>query len=1112
MLHLHTSTDYRLLAQAYQQIDADISKPLLAPHPVIVPNMAIGRWLVQRCATANGIAANVERVLPAEFIWRLTRQLYPKLSSSSDFDEGVLTFSIIDAFNDASFCTDHPRLNSYLTDSDQLNRYHLAKRVAQAFQNYQLYRSDWLQAWEASELLGLGEDEGWQQALWARLTLESDQVSRHELEVGLIAALEQNPEGFSLPASLCVFGINQAPPAFYALIKTIAKTIDVHIFTWLPVGCGESSVLPHWLEVAEQLEQLLAGADVTRSHYAAEAEQTEAEQTEAEQAETEQENHLASVQSLMLGQASPSLKVDGSMALASCFSPMREVEALHDYLLSRFQADPTLQPGDVLVAVSDIDTYTPFIRAVFDETENPIPYSVNESLAGKESALLKGLLGVLDISQWRFTREEVEVLLHNRLIRRRFAISDADLEQVHQWLDDAAVRWGIDGDHREELGLPNNHEHTWRAGLDRLLLGFALPCSQGGRLPLFGEQQTLPVDEVESGSSELLSRFITYMELLFAWRQHSKQPYSVSEWQQHLKSLLVDFFDVDALEEGVKQQLLQVIAQLGDNAQQAASQSLLDVQTVRSLLEDSYAHIGRSGRLSGAVSFTGMGTLAGLPYRAVCLLGMDYDKWPKRGTAPGFDLLAKDSRRVGDRCESELQRFQTLQLLLSAKQSVYISYTGQDIKSAEERPESVLVAELLNAAEQAGIAIPCERHGMHPYSLSNFQHGLLQSHSPQWLQTAAGIGRGDKAFTALSQQAITVDLPTSITLEELVGFFANPQKAFLRNTLGIYLRDQAEEWNNEEPFALENFTDSRVREGILANQLAQVLEEPDQEIEELDDVSTESIESAESTEEGFAINKARGLLPHGEYGKLLHDHEFDSVKAILDYAPIDFSRHPLELPFQHITLGLEADRGIAELPKLDLFKQVIEIRGVTKHASQQGIQHLLVGNLYDYKKVALWLEHLFLCCSRPQGVKPMTHVIYRDNKATIKSWYLKPPKNPENILATWVEAYLHGLSQPLPFFAKTSNGYAKSFEKHQDQDKALGAAKALWRDGFSSSGEGSKSHNAYLYRDEEPLDDTFGAWAELLLIPLLEHAAAEPPSVASTDIGQAAMEGGSDNE
>jgi exodeoxyribonuclease V gamma subunit len=1084
MLHLHTSTDYPLLAQAYQQVDSGIPKPLLAPHPVIVPNMAIGRWLVQQCAIASGIAANLERVLPAEFIWRLKRQLHPELSSRSDFDEGVLTFSIIDAFNDTAFCTDYPRLNSYLNGSDQLNRYHLAKRVAQAFQNYQLYRPDWLQTWEASELLGLGEDEAWQQALWARLTDGSEQTPRSELEAGLIASLEQNPDQFSLPASLCVFGVHQVPPAFFALIKAIAQSIDVHIFTWLPEGGDETPALPHWLQAAEQFESLLDGIDVARTHYSV---------------SLEQNSHLASVQSLVLGKATALHQADGSMALASCFSPMREVEALHDYLLGRFQADASLQPGDVLVAVSDVDAYTPFIRAVFDEAENPIPYSVNESLAGKESALLKGLLGVLDITQWRFTREEVEVLLHNRLIRRRFAISEADLEQIPQWLDDAAVRWGIDGDHREELGLPNNHEHTWRAGLDRLLLGFALPCSQGGRLPLFGEQQALPVDDVESGSSELLSRFITYMELLFAWRQRFKQSYCVSEWQEQLRSLLVDFFDVDALEEGVKQQLLQVISRLGDNAQQAGSQSLLDVQTIRCILEDNYAHIGRSGRLSGAVSFTGMGTLAGLPYRAVCLLGMDYDKWPKRGTAPGFDLLAKDTRRIGDRCDSELQRFQTLQLLQSAKQSVYISYTGQDIKSAEERPESVLVAELLNAAEQAGIAIPCERHGMHPYSLTNFQRGLLQSHSSQWLQTATRIGRGEKAFTELSPQAITWEMPTAITLEELIGFFANPQKAFLRNTLGIYLRDQAEEWNNTEPFALENFTDSRVRESILANCLAQG-----------DDETVD--EKAEN--EGFALNRARGLLPHGEYGELLHEHEFDSVKAVLDYAPEDFARDTFELPFRQITLEVEADRGVVGLPTLDPSVQKIEMAGITKHASRQGVQHLLVGDLYDYKKVALWLEHLFLCCSRPQGVKPVTHVIYRDNKKTVKSWYLKPPQNPENLLATWIEAYLNGLSQPLAFFAKTSNAYAKSYAKHQDQDKAIGAAKALWRDGFNSSGEGSKTHNAYLYRDEEPLDEAFGAWAELLLIPLLEHASTEPPRIAevSTDTEQAAMEGGSVSE
>jgi exodeoxyribonuclease V gamma subunit len=968
MLHLQTSTDYNLLAQAYQQVDKSIPKSLLAPHPLIIPNMAIGRWVSQQSASANGISANLELMLPAEFIWRLTRQLNSALPLSSDFDEGVIVFSILNAFNDEKFCADFPRLNSYLCESDQLNRYHLANRLAQVFLNYQLYRSDWLLDWKESRLLGLGEDEPWQQALWLRLTQMSKQATRSELNSELITALKHDPSQFGLPSALCVFGVNQAPPAFYELMKTISHHINVHIFTWLPNVHKQKPALHHWMQANEQFKDSFSNIERELIELPKEAGQA---------------SQLVSLQGLLLGEQLPLNQPDNSLAMVSCYSPMREVEALHDYLLNLFKADHSLQPGDVLVAVSDVDAYTPIIRAVFDETENPIPYSVNESFAGKESALLKGLLALLDISQWRFTREEVEILLHNRLIRHHFAISASDIEQLHAWFDDAVIRWGVDGDHREELGLPNNNEHTWRAGLDRLLLGFALPRSLGGRLPLYGEQQVLPVDEVESGSSELLSRFIRYVEQLFTWRERFKKSYSVSEWQQLLKNLMVEFFDVDALEEGVKQQLLQVIERLGDNAKQAGSQSQLDVKTIRCILEDNYDHIGRSGRLSGAVSFTGLGTLAGLPHKVVCMLGMDYDKWPKRNNEQGFNLLAKDEKRMSDRCDSDLQRFQTLQLLLSAKQSVYISYTGQDIKSGEHRPESVLVAELLNVADQAGIPISRYRHGMHPYSLSNFQHGLLQSHSSQWLQTAEKIGRGDKTFSALSQQVIDMQIPSAINLDELIGFFANPQKAFLRNALGIYLRDQAEEWDNSEPFALENYTDSRVRECILSNKRA-IIEENEQDTENADG-------------EGFALNRAGGLLAHGEYGKLLHDREVLAVQVILDCAPLGFVGNELELPYQQIMLNLEADRGLINIPKLPNTIHQIEVGGKVKHASSLGIQHLLVDDLYDYKKIAFWLKHLFMCCCQPEGVKSITHVIYRDKNKAVKEWFLSAPANPENI-------------------------------------------------------------------------------------------------------------------
>ncbi|OXH82109.1 hypothetical protein CA830_38575, partial [Burkholderia multivorans] len=62
-----------------------------------------------------------------------------------------------------------------------------------------------------------------------------------------------------------------------------------------------------------------------------------------------------------------------------CHSLARQLEVLHDRLLGWFDADPSLQPSDVLVAVADLAAAGPLIDAVFG-TAGPggarIPYRI----------------------------------------------------------------------------------------------------------------------------------------------------------------------------------------------------------------------------------------------------------------------------------------------------------------------------------------------------------------------------------------------------------------------------------------------------------------------------------------------------------------------------------------------------------------------------------------------------------------------------------------------------------------------------------------------------------------------------------------------------------------
>jgi exodeoxyribonuclease V gamma subunit len=1040
MLHIHTAGDFDLLAQQFLTINKTIQKPLLARSAVVVPNMAIGRWLSQQLAAAEGISANFERVLPAEYVWRLKRQLSYNIPHQSDFDVPVLVYRILAVFEDISFCVRHSRLNNYLEDCDQAGRLQLASRVARTFENYQLYRDEWLSSWSAGELQQLGDDEAWQQALWQRLCNESEQSSRNLLERELVIAIEAGAGALQLPKALCVFGLNHVSPGFVKVLKALATQIEVHLFNFSPTAENVTPELPHWQSLVTNVQQAFSEVKTCP--------------VEIEATNPKRASRLHNMQSALKGCDVLPCVDDTSLIIASCFSPMREVEALHDYLMRRCAEDDSLHPGDILVAMPDLETYTPYIRAVFEGGDRSIPYQFADSQAATESALISGLQALLDVVNWRFTREQVEVLLRNRLIQCHFTLTDTELEQIHVWLDIAAVRWGVDGVHRAELGLPASDKHTWRAGLDRLLLGFALPKALGGTAPLYGDAEILPVDEVESGSVDVLSRFVSYCDSLFALRVRLQKQRTIGEWQDLLRSLLNDFFTVDEQEEGILQRLLQIIDKLGSDAIQAGYSANLDVSSIAALFEANIPSISSDGCLSGCVNFAKMGSLSGLPFKQICLLGMDYEHWPTRQREPGFDLI-KAYPQTGDRQNSLLERHQTLQLILAAKDALYLSYTGYNIGNGDKRPASVLVSELEYLAERLNQPIAITRHPMHPYSTGNFIPSLLHSHSTHWCDTAAQLNTGEGGLPPLCVSPIPFDQPESISIDELQQFFASPQKSFLRNGLGLYLRDESDQWDNSEPFDLSGFVDGRVRETILEQRIAGV-------------------------DKSLALNKAAGVLPHGMHGDLLHELEESKVDDLLGSANDQFKQPRLEP--RYVSIELEAT-----LDHEDKKSHAITLSGMLNDVSTTGIHLLMSDKLFDYQKVRIWLNHLLLCCAKFEGVACSTQVLSLDG-----AWVLSEPEDAKALLSEWLSAFLVGQQKPLPFFPKSSRAYAQSLLTNPDETgKAEAAFKKNWRDGFNFPGEGSKLANQYIYRDYEPLDNEFSDWAERLYFPMFDHESDE---------------------
>lgn len=172
---------------------------------------------------------------------------------------------------------------------------------------------------------------------------------------------------------------------------------------------------------------------------------------------------------------------DDSLQIALCHSPIREVEVLHDRLLAEFERDPSLKPRDVIVMVPDINAYAPYIQAVFGNApgERFIPFSISDRSADQESPILTAFLQLLALPQSRCLASELLELLETPAIMARFAIDEEEFATAKRWVEEAGIRWGLNSDTGAEFELPASEQNTWQFGIERMLLGYAMPAEAG---------------------------------------------------------------------------------------------------------------------------------------------------------------------------------------------------------------------------------------------------------------------------------------------------------------------------------------------------------------------------------------------------------------------------------------------------------------------------------------------------------------------------------------------------------------------------------------------------------------------------------------------------------
>ena len=1128
MLHLHFSNRFDTLTHALLGQLALARADVFAADQLIVPSAAVRRALTLAIADDGGICANVRFDFLARWLWQQVGRVVPDVAAESPFVPTVLAWRIYSALGDAALVHAHPRLAGYLSSADDVMRFELAQRVAGLIDQYITYRPGWLDAWlqgrsalPASTAASALADEAWQAALWRRISTELGVSAQHPARRFIDTLQRLGPSGAmqaGLPACAHVFALSTMPPQHIELLKAIASVSEVHVYVLNPCEA-------YWFEVIdrrrlsylaargladghEEGNRLLAAwGRKTQSHIDGLVDAMGSGTTDdgdfvphgGDTLLAHLQNTLLALEPLEPGSVAIA-DDDRSLEVHVCHSLTRELEVLQDHLLGLFaQAaarGEVLKPSSILVVTPDLEAAAPLIDAVFGTApkDRYLPHTITGRARSSVNAPARALLALLSLAGSRFAASAVFGVLQQAIVARRFGLDDAALQQVHDWMLASGMRWAIDAEHRAKFDVPANARHTLADGMDRLFLGYALPSDVAE--PFDG---ALPCGDAEGSSAVALGAFWRYTDALQHLHRSVGVAHTHAAWSVLLLGAIDTFMQAKDTELDDQRELQDAVRELADSMRRGGIEQAVPLAVVRAALEQLLDDPARGGVPSGGITFSSMSSLHTVPFDVVCAIGLNDGAFPSTSRPSEFDLMAIAPQR-GDRQRREDERNLFLDLLLSARHSLYLSHTGRSVRDNSPLPPSVLVSELLEVAVPAIADDPGSpdslaearrrlvvEHPLQPFSLEAFTAGgderlrsfnrelaealRLAAQAPLELPQSVELtaeedrsggdaddsdgeidGDGDDDDASPEPQRPFFDAPLGapgpewreVSIAQLVEFFRNPCRYLLKHRLGIALQRDEDELQDDEPFVAEWSASTALAQRLLPRVL-----------------------QGTGAAELRKLAAAGTELPGGAMGAQLQSRTLESMTSFASRV-IEATAEPC-LPAHHalIDIDLEGEAwrlsaGFADLRPSGLVRWRCDERRATD-------------------VLEAWLHHLALCADPPAGVEPRTRWLAKFDELRFAA-----PADPRGLLRSLIGIYRDGLIAPVHFFPKAAWAL-----------KEPGGSPAKARSKWTAShhgGHGEETDAAYrlaLRGLGDPLDEPFKTLADAVFGPLVAQLQAE---------------------
>ncbi|HDV7283547.1 TPA: exodeoxyribonuclease V subunit gamma [Mannheimia haemolytica] len=997
------------------------------PETILIQSQGMAQWLQMQIAELNGVMGNCDFLYPTTFLWQQYRLLFPELPKENIFERSSLVWRIMRLLPSCLALSEFAPLKRYLSDQPkekneeqyQLKLYQLSAKIAELFDQYLVYRPHWLVSWEEGKLQVVENeikiataakpidfdliraDMKWQSHLWQQIVSDLQSESNEQVfTTSHRAYLQQNyfakldalteTEKAKLPKRIFIFGISSFSPLQLAVFKKLSEHCDIHLFFFNPSEkyWGDSVEEKVWQKLAlshkisqDDLDNLLAEqSNKLLNLWGKQGRDFLAQLIEFEPntidvfVEPEENSNLNKLKkqifSLENNATITDLTADNSLQIHSCHSPMREVEVLHNQLLNLFEQDSTLLPKDIIVMSPDINRYAPYIDAVFSRyntgNRDPryIPFSLSDQAFTQVDPIIHSFLQLLAMKESPFNAEELFDLLEVNAIQTRFGFSTEDIHTLRVWARNAGVRSGV------EIEQPHwQNYNSWENGLNRLLLGSSLKEEQGIW------ENTLAFGDSYGLNAELVGRLASFIEALLAWVNFMQTPQPLAAWQQAIKNLTADLYQENAENAASILLLNNVNDQIIEQISATHFSDDLQIEVLVLLFEQQLSqHSQQLNFLVGRVNFATLLPMRAIPFKVVCLLGMNEADFPRQQQINSFDLMQYAPKK-GDRAKRDDDRYLFLEALLSAQQVFYISYVGQSQKDGKEMLPSILVSQLLDTINDASTPELKQRLGdevekvlvrkqpLSVFSKKNFTHPRDYAYNAEW------IIKPTSAVQDFLSEPLINESVSSVEVDEVISFVQNPIRFFFLKVLGISFNTYDDTIDESEIFEMSGLDNYRILNELL------------------------TVNSAQQ-QRFFAEEQLKGNLPASHFAQIATQ---DLIGKITE----------MQTALSHY---LASESGILSVnQELELERQTLSLNGNIANLYHNEVVLWRVGHLRDKDKIQTWIYHLLLCAYFPEKT---VKFYYREGEQVgVLSFETVSQIEALSQLSIYLNAYLDGLSQ-----------------------------------------------------------------------------------------------------